>query len=90
MKWIKNLKTSNNSWLAHLCRLTSNTNEKADDNVMINDCFATYLQKMATDKIKPIPSDENLLSKEYAIISEPNTKQADKLLKVLSPLKQAV
>lgn len=90
MKWLKNLKTSNKSWLTYLSKLATNTIEKPDDSVLVNDCFATYLQKMATDSAKPLPSEDILLSDESLIINKPNTKHADKLLNTLSPLKQAV
>lgn len=77
MKWLKDIKTTTRPWLTFLSRFAANTADEPDDTAIINEYFATYLQSMAADRIKPVSYETNLIFPE-------------KPLRILSPLKQVL
>ncbi|MDD3305731.1 MAG: hypothetical protein PHO29_01340 [Acetobacterium sp.] len=77
MKWLKDIKTTTRPWLTFLSRFAASTTDEPDDTAIINEYFATYLQNMAADRIKPVSCKTSL-------------KQPEKSLRALSPLKQVL
>lgn len=90
MKWLKDMKASTKPWLGFLSGLAINTTNEPDETAIINACFATYLQKMAADRIKPISDETDLLYQKQVSVSGANLKHSEKPLRALSSLKQAI
>ena len=90
MKWIKDIKANTRPWVTFLSGFAASTSDEPDETAVINDYFATYLQKMAADRIKPISCVDNLSHKAGEEPSEGNLNHTDKPLRTLSPLKQLI
>ena len=90
MKWIRDIKANTRPWIAFLSGFTVNTSDGPDDTAIINAYFATYLQNVAADQIKPVSCQTDLLSKKPVDSCDANSKHSEKPLRALSPLKQVV
>lgn len=89
MKWIKDIKTNTQSWLAFLSGFVVTTTDEPDDTAIINEYFATYLQNIAADRIKPVSCEAEPLYQKPDT-SEAHSKHPEKSLRTLSPLKQSL
>jgi len=90
MKWLKDIKTTTRPWLTFLSRFAASTADEPDDTAIINEYFATYLQNMAADRIKPVSCETDLIYQQQDNTCETNLKQPEKPLRALSPLKQVL
>lgn len=90
MKWLKDIKANTRPWLAFLSGSAVNTSDEPDDTAIINQYFATYLQNVAADRIKPVSGKTNLLYKKHNDCGDANAKHSETPLRVLSPLKQVL
>ncbi len=85
MKWIKNIAINNKTWLKKIFGWSENISKEFDETILINDCFSTYLQKIAADQLKPPPDKIAIIktTKEPARILIIN--QSDQSITTLSP-----
>ena len=68
MKWLKDIKANTRPWLAFLSGSAANTSDEPDDTAIINQYFATYLQNVAADRIKPVSGKTNLYIKNTTTV----------------------
>jgi len=87
MKWIKDIKANTRPWLAFLSGFVASTSDEPDDTAIINAYFATYLQNVAADQLKPVSCENDLSYKKHIDSCDLNTKHSEPL-RALSPLKQ--
>lgn len=93
MKWINEIKANSKPWQDFISGLKLNIRDDDSDTIMITDCFAVYLQKMAADQNNPIATKNCSSHNNITNINEaeaPKLKRTSKTLRSLNPLKQVV
>lgn len=90
MKWLNDILANTKTWFDFLSGLAVHSTNEPDETAIINDYFATYLQKMAADRIKPISGESDLLYKKHSDTCDANFKHPETPLRALSPLKQVI